>query len=366
MNRFPRIPSMLAATVLCAALAVQAAPDGRPPAAAQRTAAQALPAAAEQAARQMMAGGAGAFAVGHGRRGVVTTLARYGGMKADTAYPVASASKWLVAATVMTLVDEGRLSLDSPIATWLTGLGEDAGRITLRQLLAQTSGLAGASGEFHDLAQDHRITLAESARDLARRPLISRPGEVFAYGTGGFQLVGAVVEAVTGQRWAEVFDARIARPLGMTHTRWIHLRLDSTDELPAAETLNPVLQGGAVSTPEDYLRFLSMLSRGGLYGSQRILSAKAVDMLLTDQTPQARMTPTPASVLPDAHYALGSWCETWDTRGACQRNSSIGLFGVYPWVERGTGRFGVVFPYVRDDAFRFWPQIAAIRDAVGR
>ncbi len=331
---------------------------------AQTAANSPIPAAADAGARAMLAGGAGGFAVGSGRQGVLTSVAYFGGMAPGTAYPIASASKWLVAATLLTLVDEGRVSLDQPIATWLTGLGADAGRITLRQLLSQTAGLAGASGEFYDIAQDHRITLAESARDIARRPLVSRPGEVFAYGTGGFQLVGAVVEAVTGQRWAQAFDERIARPLGMTHTRWIHLRLDSSDEFPAAETLNPVLQGGAVSTPEDYLRFLAMLSQGGRHGGRQILSQQSVDAMLTDQTARARMTPTPASVLPLAHYSLGSWCETWDAQGACQRNSSIGLYGVYPWIERNTGRFGVVFPYVRDNAFRFWPQIEAIRNAV--
>lgn len=107
-----------------------------------------------------------------------------------------------------------------------------------------------------------------------------------------------------------------------------------------AETLNPVLQGGAASTADDDLRFLSMLAQGGVFEARR--------------------------VLPDAHYSLGSWCETWDTQGACLRNSSIGYFGVYPWVERQTGRFGIVFPYVRDNAFRFWPEIERMRDAVVR
>ena len=323
-----------------------------------------LPAEAAQAATRMAAKGAGGFSVGFGVRDKVVSLVNFGGMAPGTQYPIASASKFLTAATVMAVVDEGRLSLDAPISTWLPRLPDAAGRLTLRQLLSQTSGLAGSQGEFYDLAQDHRITLEQSALDVAQRALINRPGEVFAYGSPGFQLAGAAVEAATGKRWAQVFQEKIAAPLGMTRTYWTHLRLDRSDELPVAETLNPVLQGDAVSTAEDCLRFLSMLAQGGMYEGRRILSAKAIDQMLSDQTPTARMMPTGASVLPDAHYSLGSWCESWDGQGVCRRNSSIGLFGVYPWVEKKSGRFGIIFPYVRNDAFRFWPEMEVIRNAV--
>lgn len=323
----------------------------------------ALPPAGQQAADRMLAQGAGGFSVGYGVRSQILSVVDLGGIRPDTAYPIASASKFLVAATVMTLVDDGLLELDKPIATWLPQLNTASGRITLRQLLSQTSGLAGANGEFYDLAQDHRITLAQSAQEIASRPLVSQPGEVFAYGSGGFQVAGAVVEAVTQQRWAEVFRRKLAEPLGMHHTFWTHLRLDRDADLPVAETLNPVLQGGAVSTARDYLRFLSMLAQGGVFDGRRVLSAQAVDAMLTDQTRHAKMMATSANVLPGAHYSLGSWCERWDALGACLRNSSIGYFGVYPWVERATGRFGIVFPYVREKAFRFWPEIERIRNA---
>lgn len=354
--------SMLGAVALCSPIAgAQSTPKELP---AQVALGSPLPPNAQQAGTRMLANGVGAFSVGYGQRGTVTSLVNFGGMRTEQAYPIASASKFLAAATVMSLVDEGRLSLDLPVSTWLPQLNAESGQITLRQLLSQTSGLAGVQGEFYDLAQDHRITLAESAQDIARRPLVSQPAEVFAYGSGGFQLAGAVVEAVTGQRWAEVFRRRLGEPLGMTRTYWTHLRLDTTAELPVAETLNPVLQGGAVSTASDYLHFLSMLAQGGVYEGKRILSAASVDAMLSDQTAKARMTPTGANVLPDAHYSLGNWCETWDAQGVCLRNSSIGAFGVYPWIERKTGRFGIVFPYVRDNAFRFWPEMSQIRDAV--
>jgi len=325
----------------------------------------ALPPAAMQAAQTMLARGSGGFSVGTGVRGQEASLSRFGDIRADTQYPIASASKFLAAATVMAIVDEGKLQLDAPIATWLPKLPPAAGQLTLRQLLSQTSGLAGVKGEYYDLAQDHRITLEQSALDAAQRPLVSVPGEVFAYGSPGFQLAGAAVEAATGQRWASVFQDKIAKPLGMTQTHWTHLRLDSADELPVDETLNPVLQGGAVSTATDYLRFLRMIAQEGMYEGQRVLSRGSIDELLKDQTPKAHMTPAPENPIQGGHYSLGNWCESPDATGACLRNSSIGAFGTYPWVERKSGRFGIVFVYQRENAFRLWPQIQAIRDAVG-
>ncbi|MDY0391078.1 MAG: serine hydrolase domain-containing protein [Desulfobulbus oligotrophicus] len=323
-----------------------------------------LPPKAVQAAEAMIAKGSGGFSVGIGIRDKVISLTSFGDIKADTQYPIASASKFLTAATVMAVVDEGKLQLDAPIATWLPKLPPAAGKLTLRQLLSQTSGLAGAKGEYYDLAQDHRITLEQSALDVAQRPLVSVPGEVFAYGAPGFQVAGAVVEAATGQHWIQVFQEKIATPLGMSHTYWTHLRLDSATELPVAETLNPVLQGGAVSTAADYLRFLSMMANEGVFEGKRVLSKNSVDELLKDQTAKAFMTPAPENPIKGGHYSLGNWCESWDEAGVCLRSSSIGAFGVYPWVERKTGHFGVVFVYQRENAFRLWPEIQAIRDAV--
>ncbi|MBS0984503.1 serine hydrolase, partial [Gluconobacter cerinus] len=241
---------------------------------------------------------------------------------------------------------------------------EEAGHITLRHLLSQTSGLAGAKGEFYDLVQDSRMTLAQSCHDVTRRPLVSRPGEVFEYGGPGFQVVGAVVEAVTGKVWADVFQEKISGPLGMSRTYWTHLRPDLTHDLPSPEMLNPVLQGGAVSTAEDYMHFLSMLSQEGLYRGKRILSSSSVKVMLSDQTSAAHMTPSGANVLPDAHYSLGNWCETWDNQGHCNRSSSIGVFGTYPWIEQKTQNFGIIFVYIRDNAFRFWKYFEEIRDSI--
>lgn len=258
----------------------------------------------------------------------------------DAELPVASASKWMTAALVMSVVDDGRLALDAPISRYLPDFTGDAGRITLRQLLAQTAGI-GSLRDGVDIRQDPRMTLAESAAEVAHRPLQDPPGTVFRYGGPGFQVAGAAVEAVTGQRWATLFDERIARPLGMHHTRWEHLPAHGVSP---NQTRNPLLQGGVVTTANDYMRFLTMLAQHGRYGGRQILSAQAVDAMEKVQTQGKPMAYRP----PGAHsgstqYALGNWCERWTKAGDCTLVSSPGAFGTFPWIDRTSGTYGIFF-----------------------
>ncbi|HEY8288001.1 MAG TPA: serine hydrolase domain-containing protein [Acetobacteraceae bacterium] len=180
----------------------------------------------------------------------------------------------------MTVVDEGKLSLDAAISRYLPAFTGPSAAITLRQLLAQTSG-EGSLQDMVDIRQDPRLTLAESAAQIARRQLRDPPGTVFRYGGPGFQVAGAAVEAVTHRRWAQLFDERIARPLGMTHTHWEHL---PSHGVPAEQTSNPLLQGGVVTTADDYMRFLTVLAQHGSVDGRRILSARVIEEMETAQT----------------------------------------------------------------------------------
>lgn len=301
-----------------------------------------------------------AAAVKRGARGVTAIVMRdgkelfrldVGRIDPDAQYPVASASKWMTAALVMTVVDEGRLSLDEPVSKHLPEFQGEKGRTTLRHLLAQTSGQGSLKGRV-DLRQDPRLTLAESAAEVARLPLENPPGAVFAYGGPGFQVAGALVEKVTGRRWADLFQARIAGPLGMHRTFWEH----PPGRVPSGQTSNPLLQGGVTTTAGDYMRFLSMLAQGGVYAGHRVLSARAVRMMETAQTlglPKGYLPPgIPADA--DPQYALGNWCETWSPDGQGIMVSSPGALGTYPWIDRKSGLYGIFFtkhrlPKVRDD-----------------
>jgi CubicO group peptidase (beta-lactamase class C family) len=303
-------------------------------------------------------------AVKHGAPGVTAIVMRHGAVlfrvdvgtiAHDAPLPVASATKWMTAALVMSVVDEGRLSLDAPVSNYLPAFKGPASEVTLRELLAQTSG-EGSIEDGVDIRQDPRITLAQSAAQIASRPLVDAPGTVFKYGGPGFQVAGAAVEAVTGKRWAQLFDDRIARPLGMAHTSWLHLPAHGVSP---AETLNPLLQGGVVTTADDYMRFLGMLVEDGKVGNRRILSARAVDEMEALQTlgkPMAYVPPGARS-RGDAQYALGNWCETWDTEHRCTLVSSPGAFGSFPWIDRQSGLYGIFFTrdratHVADDFIR--------------
>jgi len=273
-------------------------------------------------------------------RGQLLYRVDQGDIAAKAQLPVASASKWMTAALVMSVIDEGKLSLDEPIGKRLPGFTGEAGTITLRQILSFTSGQGGLRG-LVDVRQDPGISLAESARQLAAIPLQDKPGSVFKYGSPALQIAGALVEQATGESWSHLFEERIAGPLGMAHTVWSDpLRL----QMPSAMVHNPNLQGGVITTADDYAKFLTMLAAGGSYQGHRVLSASAVATMETAQTcgvPKGFVPPGEAGT--NLEYALGNWCEKVDADGSCQVVSSPGALGTYPWIDRKTGLYGIFF-----------------------
>lgn len=262
-----------------------------------------------------------------------------GDIAPDAQLPIASASKWMTATLVMTVVDEGKLSLDQPIGERLPEFTGEAGKVTLRQLMSFTAGQGSLEG-FFDLRQDPHITLAESARQVAARPLTDPPGTAFRYGGPSLQVAGALVEQATGKTWAELFQERIAGPLGMTRTYWGNpLR----PGLKPDEVRNPNLQAGVYTTADDYGRFITMLAGRGESNGKRIISEKAFDAMETLQTAKATMAYKPPGATSLDGYALGNWCETVEAGGRCGMVSSPGAFGTYPWIDRDNGVYGVFF-----------------------
>jgi CubicO group peptidase (beta-lactamase class C family) len=274
------------------------------------------------------------------RRGHMLYRIDQGAIATGTQLPVASASKWMAAALVMSVVDEGKLSLDEPIGRRLPEFTGPAAAITLRQILSFTSGQGGLQG-LADIRQDPSISLAESARQIAAIPLRDKPGSIFRYGSPALQVAGALVEQATGKSWAQLFAERIADPLGMTHTVWGNPLWPRV--LPSA-VRNPNLQGGVVTTADDYGRFLSMLASDGVYQGRRILSHAAVAAMETAQTIGIPKGFTPPGVAGGKlEYALGNWCERETADRECELASSPGAFGTYPWIDRKSGVYGLFF-----------------------
>lgn len=264
----------------------------------------------------------------------------YGTFAAAQAVPIASATKWISGAVLLSLVDSGALSLDSPLSTFFPALTGAKRAITVRQLFSHTSGIV--EPDAGTCVAPAVRTLAECADEILARPLRFAPGAGFFYGGGSMQVAGRVAEIASGQTWAALFTARVAGPLGMTRTGY------------AAN--NPRIAGGLVSTAQDYTAFLQMVLGRGLFRGRRVLSEASIGAMLADQTAGAPVLYSPFTQYiggdPDlppqqVGYGVGVWRERLSPSGALEHASSQGAFGTSPWIDLVHGRAGILL--VQDD-----------------
>ncbi|QFY07646.1 serine hydrolase [Nonomuraea phyllanthi] len=216
-------------------------------------------------------------------------------------FRIGSFTKAFTGTVVLLLAAEGRLSLDDTVAAWLPGvveehLGGDGTGITVRRLLNHTSGLPDAfPGQ--------------------EPPSPEKPGERFIYSKVNYNLVGMIVEQVTGSTLAEEIDRRLARPLGLAGTylpgtdntlREPHARhYSKADAFGAPVEVHDVTDadlswagaaGGMVSTTSDLHRFLR-----DLLGGRLLAPAQQEEMFTTVPT---------RDWVPDTRYGLGVYAQT--------------------------------------------------------
>jgi CubicO group peptidase (beta-lactamase class C family) len=271
---------------------------------------------------------------------------RCGNHAETTVEYLASAGKWLAAATIMALVDQGKLSLDDPASRWLGGFDAVKGGATLRQMLAHTSGYPAyqPSGQPRDDYQ----TLAESVAHLAPLPPDSAPGTHWNYGGLAMQAAGRMAELASGEDWETLFQRTIARPLGMTDTHFT--------PVDGGLGHSPMLGGGARGSLRDYLRFLAMLAAGGVApDGRRVLSAAAIAHLQADQVGAAELPPGrfPGTASRPAHhgiYGLGEWRELVDADGRALLVSSPSWAGTYPWLDHRHRLYACLLAHVRGES----------------
>ncbi|MBX3462845.1 MAG: alpha/beta fold hydrolase [Planctomycetes bacterium] len=278
---------------------------------------------------------------------------RHGDLAADTELPIASASKWLAVATVLTLVDDGLLDLDVPVGRYVKEFDRaDKRSLTLRLCLACTGGVAP---RLPDRMRGWTMQrFAEAAADLALR---SQPGTAFEYGGVGFQIAAVAAERVTGKSWHELFSERIAGPLELGRTRFGTLLPPGGEAGTAAL---PWVAGGAVSTLDDYARFLRMLASGGRANGRQVLAATSVQAMWRDQvSPLVEVRPVGFEAA-DVRYGLGTWIERLP--GGGERVSDPGAFGFTPWLDLDLQVAGVLA--VRDRVGRVLPHLRRVQDAV--
>ena len=265
------------------------------------------------------------------RDGTVIHAADFGQLDADSVIPIASASKWLTSATLMTLVDEGKVSLDESIATYLPEFKGAKKAITVRQLLSHTHGLP-----YTDCIGDPNTTTTACTTAIAGGPdPTTKPGKAFSYGGVGYEVAARIIEVVTGQSFEDAFEARIARPLAMAHTRF--------DEFEGQRFRHPQPSGSAVSTVDEYAKFLSMLAAGGETSNGRILAADSVAEIERDQVrgiDTHRDGAVQITKIPT--YGLGVWRDVTDRNDDIQVVSGSGAYGFYPWIDRRHDNYGIV------------------------
>jgi CubicO group peptidase (beta-lactamase class C family) len=283
----------------------------------------------------------------------------YGANQPDTVTFVASASKWLSAATIASVVDDGKLSWDDHVSKWIPELGPALGSATIRQLLSHTSGYPTGqpAGRRHDDYQ----TLSESVKNIGLLPLASAPGTHFRYGALPMQVAGRIAEIATGKDWEALFHERIAQPLGMTATRFT--------PVDPGRGNNPMLGGAARTTLQDYARFLQMIGADGVFHGKRILSGAAIREMQADQVRGAQVMPGTEYVEKayghtyNGIYGLGEWRDEVDANGDATLISSPSWAGALPWIDKTRHLYGFFLahvdaspgsPMTRDNFSGFW------------
>ncbi|MEQ3553639.1 serine hydrolase domain-containing protein [Pseudonocardia nematodicida] len=216
----------------------------------------------------------------------------------------ASLSKSFTALAVLQLVEDGRLGLDDPLRTHLPDAGSDDprwARITLRQLLDQTSGLTDAT--LPQFSRPQPDDLAGSVASFRGRAPEHDPGSTWEYYNPNVQIAARIVEVVSGQPFATRLDTHVFGPLGMTDSRTIA----TADELPPSAWGHLRVLGRAVALPEPPA---FGTGSGGVLSSAHDLAGWLLAQsghrpaVVSPASITAMHTPSPAS----GGYGLG-----WDT-----------------------------------------------------
>jgi CubicO group peptidase (beta-lactamase class C family) len=135
----------------------------------------------------------------------------------DTAFPLGSIVKQFTAATVLQLVADGKMSLDDPISRFFPDWPQPGAKATVRQLLNHTSGIQDFSKIPGWIANNRTraFTTAELLAVARDMPAKAQPGHAWEYNNGGYVMLGAIIENVTGKAWHQAMAERTIRPLGL-------------------------------------------------------------------------------------------------------------------------------------------------------
>jgi len=310
-------------------------------------------------------------------------------MEEDSIFWIASMSKPVTGVCVMMMVDEGKLSLDEPIAKYLpemAGLKGKEGKshtVTIRQLMNHTSGMS----EIPLPNTYAAVTLEEATKEYARLPIVFEPGSQWQYSQTGINTAARIVEVVSGMSFDRFVEERLCKPLGMVDTGFyltkeqnerLVVAYDRTDageltprpifllngKMPTDRDRFPAANGGLFSTARDYARFCQMLLNEGTMDGKKILSADAVSVFSQISTKDLVTAFTPGN-----GWGVGC-CVVREPQGASAALSPGsfghgGAYGTQAWVDPIKGRVYILmvqranFPNGDDSSIRKAFQAAA-------
>jgi CubicO group peptidase (beta-lactamase class C family) len=246
----------------------------------------------------------------------------------DNVFWIASMTKMFAGASIMMLVDEGKVSLDDPVAKFIPQLNKwmvveekdtshvllkpPASPVTIRHVLSHTSGLAGSS-ELQQVTGSDSTPLKARALSSVTGPLQWQPGSKYQYGNQGMNIAARIVEIVVGMPYEQFLQKRFFDPLGMAETTFWpseaqiarlagaygpnkdktgYARGDIgflTKPLSDRAHRFPEAGGGLFSTTHDIFRYGLMLANDGELDGKRYLSHEAMDELQKAQTGTTKM-----------------------------------------------------------------------------
>jgi CubicO group peptidase (beta-lactamase class C family) len=332
-------------------------------------------------------------------------------MKPEAIFRIASMTKPITSVAIMMLAEEGKIDLIAPVSQYLpefkdvkvgvekidpsTGKPalslEDAQRqMTVQDLLRHTSGLVyGPFGnslvhQAYNQANlfDNKQTLAEFVTKLSKLPLAHQPGKVWEYGMST-DVLGRIVEVVSGMPLDQFIERRITSPLGMHDTgfylsaaqapRLAELQVDpATGKRPGASNAENLTKenqkwfsggGGLLSTASDYARFCQMLLNGGELNGVRLLSPKTIAVMTADQLPPGILRSGFEDMAPTLEmgqsFGLGFAVRTdvgySPLSGSAGYYFWAGAYGTYFWIDPQAKMFAVMMvqmPFPQSGPYR--------------
>lgn len=256
-----------------------------------------------------------------------------GDIDATTLVPIASCSKWLTTAMIMTFVEQGKLSLDAMIADYLP-IFKTYGKpyITIRQCLTHQTGIEQKPISSGGFIGSNKETLELEVNDFASKKEIDyNPGEYFFYGRTGINIAARVCEVISKRSYEQLMRERIFKPLKMS--------MSSVNE-NYNQAPNP--SGGIHSNAKEYNNFLMMLLNKGVFEGKQVLKDTTIQQMFSLQIEMNRIKHAP-EVAKGFGYGLGCWLQKMDSNNKPIVVSSPGLFGSWPLIDLCNGYTMVIF-----------------------